>query len=207
MSKEFCAMGLTLGQANALAKKLGGMEIVEGILNGTIRFTVEQVKKVYNFLKPIASAMLPATEVFDPKELDRSDVWLSDGMKRFILPAAELIGPLPEGGLHRFDLKKPAYDKQIVSELPENHVLSASEFFARFAKLTALQPNGKRGVLLANGYVNIVYVYGVNGEVFAAGVGGRSGGRQWGFGADQLDDGRWLGVCRVLVATTDSSVS
>jgi len=158
--------------------------------------------ETHRFLKPLASAVLPATEAFDPNELKRrSDIRLYDGMKWFILPVAGPIGPLPKGTLQCFGFRRALYDKEIIGELPESHILPASEFLARFAVLTALQSGGKSG-LLSTTYFNVVYVRGVDGAVFVARVGWNFDRWGWTFEANRLDTYQWPDAYFALVATT-----
>jgi len=162
----------------------------------------------YKFLSPRAAGTLPATEAFDPATLSqRSDLWFSDNTRKWILPAATPIDALPGGILDGFDLIKNAFDREIKSELPAVHVISASEFLARAAVLTANQPNGKEGDLLVNGYANIWYVEGLNSEVFAVFVRWYADDRLWRFYTYQLVDGQWSAGDRVLLATADALVS
>jgi len=63
MGTEFPASDLTLGQTNALVKKLGGMDVVSKILTNAVKVTIETIKEP--FLRLISGAeqiMLAATD-------------------------------------------------------------------------------------------------------------------------------------------------
>ncbi|MBP6975318.1 MAG: hypothetical protein KBB51_00650, partial [Candidatus Moranbacteria bacterium] len=67
------------------------------------------------------------------------------------------------------------------------------------AGLIEAQPGGKSGFLLNNGYANIFYVEGKNGEVFAVRVGWRSVDREWSVGGWGLGErGDWDAGRQVL---------
>lgn len=96
-------------------------------------------------------------------------------------------------------LKANAYDKDICKELPEEYLSTLEDI----AGLIEAQPNGKSGLLLNNGYANIFYVEGKNGEVFAVNVYWGSGYCQWYVYVWKLDGaGYWCADCQVLCPGT-----
>lgn len=141
-------------------------------------------------------------EPFDPHEFfkTRKGLYVWNGFRDNILPAAKPVEHVPERKAALFELEKAANDAEIRAELPEGHVFeNASEFCAHLASLIEAQPNGEDGDLLNNGYATIRYVRGVNGVLFAAGVGWGVSRREWGVRAVPLDDDRWLaGLPRAL---------
>lgn len=82
-------------------------------------------------------------------------------------------------------LKADAYDKDIRKELPETHLSTLEDI----AGLIEAQPGGKSGFLLNNGYANIFYVEGKNGEVFVVDVGWDSDCCDWSVHDWELDEG------------------
>jgi hypothetical protein len=142
-------------------------------------------------LKPVRTAAVPVKDKpFDASEFFRNRpglyVWDSF-LERFDL-GVRSVESAPERLYVASLLKEDAYDRDIRRELPENH-LSTLEDVAGFIKA---QPDGKEGFLLNNGYANIFYVEGKNGEVFVVSVSWSSGSREW----DVLDwslggDGDW----------------
>lgn len=96
-------------------------------------------------------------------------------------------------------LKKNACDTDIRKELPENH-LSTLEDIAGFIEA---QLNGKSDLLLNNGWANIFYVEGKNGEVFAVSVRWHSDFRDWNVLDWKLDElGEWSTGRQVLCLGT-----
>lgn len=85
----FAAKNLTLGQANALYKKLGGEQIVLGILDGTVKFIVETVKSTLKYPDWVRKHLTPeleATSLRDPGEVE---LWLD--------PRQSIGNPYPTG--------------------------------------------------------------------------------------------------------------
>jgi len=91
-------------------------------------------------------------------------------------------------------LKENACDTDIRRELSEVH-LSRLEDIASFIKR---QSGGKLGFLLNNGCVNIFYVKGKNGEIFAVLIRWGTKDRDWSVGTLTLDSGNWNVGDRVL---------
>lgn len=166
--------------------------VVQAIINRGLRYPLLSERKL---LKPVATA----TAAKDPPFVNeffqsRPGLYVWDSFReRFDLEAlSQSVGGRPYVASL---LKSNAYDRDIRRELPENN-LSALEDIAGFIEA---QPNGKEGFLLTNGYANIFYVEGRNGEVFAVGVLWVSDGRGW-FVYDWLLDefGLWDAGRQVL---------
>ncbi|MBP5993801.1 MAG: hypothetical protein KA731_02725 [Candidatus Moranbacteria bacterium] len=130
-------------------------------------------------LKPVAQATVPArTKPFNVAEFYQTGpgLYVYDTFAdRLELNARQAVDSAPERPYVASLLKANASDGDIRKELPETH-LSTLE---GIAGLIEAQPNGKSGFLLNNGYANIFYVEGKNGEVFAVGVRWDSGRRRW----------------------------
>lgn len=91
-------------------------------------------------------------------------------------------------------LKANACDTDIRRELSEMH-LSRLEDIASFIKR---QSGGRLGFLLNNGCVNIFYVKGKNGEIFAVPIRWDAKDGDWCVGAWTIDSGNWNVGDRVL---------
>lgn len=139
-------------------------------------------------LKPVAQATVPArTKPFNAAVFYQTGTGLyvyDTFADRLDLSARQMVDSAPERPYVASLLKANAYDKDIRKELPENHLSTLEDI----ADLIEAQPNGKSGFLLNNGYANIFYVEGKNGEVFAVFVLWSSVNREW-----LVDDWR-LGV-------------
>ena len=150
-------------------------------------------------LKPVAKATVPArTKPFNAAEFYQTGLYVyvyDTFADRLDLSARQTVDSAPERPYVASLLKANAYDKDIRKELPENHLSTLEDI----AGLIEAQRSGKSGFLLNNGYANIFYVEGKNGEVFAVGVGWVSVSRQWLVGGWRLgEDGEWCADYPVL---------
>ncbi|MBI2439005.1 MAG: hypothetical protein HYV45_00135 [Candidatus Moranbacteria bacterium] len=150
-------------------------------------------------LKPVAQATVPArTKPFNVAEFYQTGpgLYVYDTFAdRLDLHARQAVDSAPERPYVASLLKANAYDKDIRKELPETHLSTLEDI----AGLIEAQPNGKSGFLLNNGYANIFYVEGKNGEVFAVDVYWGSDDREWDVGGWELDeDGHWDADFQVL---------
>ncbi len=148
---------------------------------------------VYRFLQPIPQKVLQSFNPDVYKNNNTKDIWVSEKFIENILSVAEVFQPtedlpIPTG----FNLIQDANDKEIDSELPQDHVFGASEFCWRLYQMTRAQPNGSGDTLLTNGRANIFDVVGKGGGVFAVYVFWRSGHRQWFFYCYSLVEGGWF---------------
>lgn len=149
-------------------------------------------------LKPVATATTAART--EPIDLDqffriRPGLYLWDSFReRFDLGASSQsrVGRPYVASL----LKSSAFDRNICQELPESH-LSTPEDIAGFIEA---QTSGEKGFLLTNGYANVFYVLGKNGQIVAVSVRWSSDNRAWyvhdyglGEGCEWNEEG-----CRVL---------
>jgi len=202
---EFCAKDLTLGRANALVKKLGGMEVVDGILAETLKFTIEAVvEQKKSVLRLLAEFVLPEqVGNFNPQQFfrTRSGLCVWDDFKDLVLKFAKPVSGVVATTIRKHELVKPANDSQIRSGLPEGHVFQASELCGHLAGMILRQPNGGAGQLLNNGYANLFYVQ-VGSEVVVVGVLWSAGYRRWSVFAFQLDVSQWRAGRQVLSRAT-----
>ena len=114
----------------------------------------------------------------------------------YVLRAAFPVSSGPAARLSVYELARSAYDREIVAELPQDHLVELWQI----AKLMRRQPQGEDGILFNNGYANIFYVNGVHGRVFAVSV--RWYDDEWRVLAWKLDeDARWGAGCRVFSST------
>lgn len=150
-------------------------------------------------LKPVAQATVPArTKPFNAAEFYQNGPGLyvyGTFADRLDVNARQTVDSAPERPYVASLLKANAYDKDIRKELPEDHLSTLEDI----AGLIEAQPGGKSGFLLNNGYANIFYVEGKNGEVFAVVVYWFSDFREWYVLGWELDElGYWCAGHQVL---------
>jgi hypothetical protein len=151
-------------------------------------------------LKPVRKSTVPArTKPFNAAAFYQTGpgLYVYDTFAdRLDLNARQTVDSAPERPyVASLLIKENAYDKDIRKELPETHLSTLEDI----AGLIEAQPNGKSGFLLSNGWANIFYVEGKNGEVFAVFVLWSSDNRRWCVGGWKLDgDGYWRSGCQVL---------
>lgn len=143
-------------------------------------------------LKPVGTSTVPArTKPFNAAEFYQTGPgrYVYDTFAdRFDLSARKTVDSAPERPYVASLLKAKAYDGDIRKELPGTHLSTLEDI----AGLIEAQPGGKSGFLFSNGYTNIFYVDGKNGEVFAVRVRWYSDNRKWSVSDWKLDeDGRW----------------
>ncbi len=160
---------------------------VQSIINRGYRYPVTETR----LLKPVAQATVPArTKPFNAVEFYQTGTGLyvyDTFADRLDVNARQTVDSAPERPYVASLLKANAYDKDIRKELPENHLSTLEDI----AGLIEAQSGGKSGFLLNNGYANIFYVEGKNGEVFAVDVRWYSGYREWNVRAWKLDGFGW----------------
>ncbi len=156
-----------------------------------------------SLLKPVAQATIPArTKPWSAVEFYQTGPGLyvygtfADRLDVNARKSIELDSATSEARPYvALLLKANAYDKDIRKELPETHLSTLEDI----AGLIEARPDGSPGFLLNNGYANIFYVEGKNGEVFAVGVRWGSGSRGWGvYGWEVGEDGNWNAGHQVL---------
>ncbi|MBP9698209.1 MAG: hypothetical protein KBD65_03395 [Candidatus Moranbacteria bacterium] len=150
-------------------------------------------------LKPVAQAAVPArTKPFVASEFyrNRPGLYVYDAFVDCLdLKARRAVDSAPERPYVASRLKANAYDKDIRKELPETHLSTLEDI----AGLIETQRSGKSGFLLNNGYANIFYALGKNGEVFAVDVRWHSDDRRWFVSGWELGGiGFWFAGYQVL---------
>lgn len=151
-------------------------------------------------LKPVTQAIVPArTKSFSAAAFYQTSTGLyvsGTFADRLDLNARQTVDSAPERPYVASLLKANAYDTDIRKELSEEHLSTLEDI----ASLIEAQPDGKSGLLLNNGYANIFYVEGKNGEVFAVDVRWYSLlRRRWGVSDWELDEvGDWPAGHQVL---------
>ena len=191
--------------------KEGAQQVIErgDVLKAEIeRATINALKKLGSrypvlaettLLKPVAQATVPArTKPFNAAEFYQTGpgLYVDDTFAdRLDVNARRTVDSAPERPYVASLLKANAYDMDIRKELPETHLSTLEDI----AGLIEAQPNGKSGLLLNNGYANIFYVEGKNGEVFAVNVDWGSGNREWNVRGWELGEiGNWNAGRQVL---------
>jgi hypothetical protein len=148
-------------------------------------------------LKPVRKSTVPArTKPFVASEFYQTGtgLYVYDTFADR-LGARQTVDSAPERPYVASLLKANAYDKDIRKELSETHLSTLEDI----AGLIEAQPNGKSGFLLNNGYANIFYVEGKNGEVFAVLVRWNSDNRYWYVSDWELGErGKWGADDQVL---------
>src|SRR3990167_4939156 len=148
----------TAGRLNALVKEIGGLTVMSGILDGTLKFTI--MPQMRKFLGQVREIVLPKSTRSSDFQTGKG-LWVSSDFDRLV--GSGKATKLPEMKIGSFDLINSADDTEIRGELPTDHVFKATEIRGVLKTLIGLQPGGEEGNLLSNGYANLFYVEGVNG--------------------------------------------
>ena len=150
--------------------------MVQSIINRGSRYP--QLTET-RLLKPVAQATVPArTKPFVASEFYQTGagLYIHDTFAdRLDIHARQTVDSTPACPYVASLLKANAYDRDIREELPETHLSTLEDI----AALIEAQPGGKSGFLLNNGYANIFYVAGKNGEIFTVSVGWDFNDREW----------------------------
>ncbi len=151
-------------------------------------------------LKPIAQAV---DGMFDPAKyfVTRDGLHVWPEFATLILPVYQ--GLIPKRGIEgvdSVDLPRNMYDREIVAEYlgGEEEVRKHAFTPNQVAGLIDTQKDGKAGVLLNNGYANILYMIGVGGVLLPVSVDWRSDRSLWSVDAYQFDDDYWSAGHRVI---------
>lgn len=145
MKKDFVAAELSLGQINALVKKLGGVKLVKGILDGSIEFMIGHEGRILNvFLQYMCQVTIPAMNGFDPQNFftTKEGLNVQEDFKKLVL---ELAAPIstPISVLEKSKLKQHATDIQITNEMLDQRIFTnPSELCAWIACLINQQQKG-----------------------------------------------------------------
>ncbi len=155
---EFASAPFTAGQLNALVKIIGP-ENVSGILDGTLNFSAKQP----DLLKRVTTVAVSGAQRFVAAEnLQEANVgWTGENFKRLFLNKIE--ENVSEAKLVVSRLERASLDAPILAELGGKAETSLSHMFDLLKK----QANGEDGILLTNGYANIFYIRGADGNLWA----------------------------------------
>ncbi len=152
--------------------------------------STDQVIRETKVLKPDGSITFPERNTsIDPNEFfNRSSVYLWGFFRERILPVLKPVASTPKRTYGVGRLKKNAKDSEIRPNLPRRHLGNWEDI----ASLIEMYPNGKEDYYL-------LYLEGVDGEVFAVNVRWLSNDRQWLVRDWKLDEGgEWLAGYQVL---------
>lgn len=187
---EFASAPFTVGQLNALVK-IVGPDNIPGILDGTLKFAVKQP----DLLKRIATVAASSAQRFVAAEhLQEANVgWTGENFKALFLNKVE--ENVPEAKLVVSQLERASLDAPILAELGDKAEVKLSYLFSLLQK----QSKGEDGILLTNGYANIFYIRGTDGELWAVYAYWLSCGRYWRVEARSVEDPiRWSGGSQVF---------
>lgn len=163
---------LTLGQIEALVNKLGGKDVVKGILSGESRVVVTNVAAT--LLKFIGTVQIAATGEFFARDhfvINNKSVkfvYIDDVFKQLFLDQVE--EPQEMVAIQANQLEWDSLDVTILRELGDKAETTLSKIWELLKK----QPNGEYGRLLTNGFANIFYVRDARGTTRVVNVSWRS---------------------------------
>ena len=164
---NFAARNLSLGQVNALVKKLGGEAVVLGIIAGTTKFTLEVVEG----------------EFFDEAAFfqTRSGLWVDPDLDRHVglqtrptLGAKMLKAPRV---LTQDEIEATMFGQPGSAQYVET--LANAVDLGQIAELIKAQERGESGVLLKNSHTNIFPVRGKDGALCFMDVNYGAARREW----------------------------
>lgn len=176
----------TRGQDEALLNILGGQEVAEDILSGKKSIVVQnhEPEPELPLLRKVATAQVSANKRFvsDDKAAKRANVgYRSDQFKRLFGDKVEQNVSAATVAVH--SLEKESMNSPILAKLGEKAQLPLAYLFELMEK----QSNGQQGKLLTNGYANIVYAVGNDGNIWAVGARWHSRCRDWGVCARSVE--------------------
>lgn len=175
---KFASAPYTAGQLNALVK-IVGPDNVPGILDGTLKFIIKQP----DLLKRFATITVPGVARFVAKDcLKEANVgWLGLNFKLHLCDKIE--ENVPEAKLVVSRLEKPSLDAPILAELDCKAEVSLAYMFDLLKK----QSKGEDDILLTNGYANIFYIRGTDGNLWAVNCRWNSDNRYWDVEANSVE--------------------
>lgn len=189
--------GLTLGEIEAIVNMLGGVEGVKKFLRGELVVSEAQAE---GLLRHITTTSVSGANRFvaDKESLKAANIgWTSGHFERLFLPKVEMAA---FDTLAVSELTEASTDALILEELGDRAEISLTHFF----RLLERQANGEGGLLLINGDVNIAYIRGVDGNLWAVNANWDDKHRYWFVFAGSVErSGKWLEGCRVLSRDRD----
>ena len=157
--------------------------------------SVNEPKEV-SLLRKLASVQVEgvARFVVDDDTLQAANIgWTGDNFKKFFAKKVEEDVPACAIAVHR--LERASSDAPILTELGDRAEISLAHLFELIKK----QSKGETGQLLVNGYANVAYVRGTDGNLWAVLAAWRSYCGCWGVEADSVEDpDGWRGSRRIL---------
>jgi hypothetical protein len=161
---NFAARNLSLGQVNALWKKLGGEAAVLGIIAGTLKFTLEAVEG-----QPYNGSTFFQTQ---------SGRWVDSDLDRYVGLDGHTRGTLPVGRVLKQNTAEADMFGKLGTTMHEETLKNACDL-GQIGELIAAQEGGKPGTLLNNGYANIFPVRGKDGALRVVYVLWSADDREW----------------------------
>lgn len=170
---------LNLGQIEALVNKAGGMDNVLCVLRGDAEMEIKRIK----LLSKLRTVEVPAVENFVLTEevLKEANVYAWDNFRKIFLGKQEQGVTANRLAIH--SLGKNSLDAPIRKELGCGEEIT----LAHFVHLLKEQSKGQDGVLLTNGYANIAYIKGNDGNLWAVDAHWDSVRRCWFVSADSIE--------------------
>lgn len=148
------------------------------------------------------TTIVPAFEKFEAKAHFKKDTsekakvkiyWIGDNFKKNLLKKIET--DVEKCEIRSYTLLRSSLDPEIMAEIGEERRITK---LAHLWSMLERQGNGEEGPLLVNGYANVLYIEGENGEVFAVHARWHSG-HGWYVGARSVVyPNRWRGGYRVF---------
>lgn len=164
--------------------------------NGQARFEEFKLwlKKVGQLLQHVRSVSVGAVMRFAVADHFKKDIsetavvkiaYLGDNFKKYFLDKIE--DGISATILAAHTLLKSSLDAPIRTELGEKREITT---LAHLYELLKKQAKGEDGILLTNGYANIFYMVGIDGNFWAVGVIWDSFGGGWDVGANSVENPR-----------------
>ena len=177
---------LTLGQVEALVNKLGGKDRVLEFLRGGVQIVVKQP----GLLCRATTVKVPGIAKFVVKDhLTAVNVgWIDKNFDQFFRNKQE--EDVDDITLVVSRLEKDSLDTSILAELGDRAETSLAHLFALLEK----QSKGEQGILLTNGYANIFYIRGTDGNLWAVSANWNSYDGYWDVEASSVERPCWWNV-------------
>jgi hypothetical protein len=110
------------------------------------------------------TSLFNASQFFvEGKQPDGIKFWLGYNFKEHFLKGNKIV--VPDGSIHVYRLNENSVDAPIINKLGGEKQVETSLF--HLAELIKKQAKGQEGDLLTNGYANIFYIRGFDGELWA----------------------------------------
>lgn len=196
MKGDFVTAQIMHGQTNALVKNIMAQMGIDDPEEAIRRMNSrEWVVRQLDLLKQVAKTSVSGVKRFCAQDhLKQANVgWMGDSFKELFLDKVE--EDVGAGTIVVHCLEKTSLNAPIMAELGERAELQLAHFF----ELLKAQSKGEEGNLLVDGYVNIAYIRGTNGNLWAVYARWYSDGGDWRVLAYSVEGPRrWRGGDRVL---------